>query len=134
MDDVPVIMSFSFALVIATYSILISSATASILSFSEITILGMGLYLILVSISVYSAPIPSSLCKTTDAPESVLLKYPPQPDKNTTGNSSPLLLCMVIILTPSDASPLAVSSSTSFLSIFSIYLIKSKSPLKLILS
>ena len=128
---VPVINSFSLALVIATYRILISSLILSRIIFLE-TALFIIVWLFVLSLTRTTlVPIPSSLSITTSPAASLLFIFLPIPVRITTGNSRPLLLWILITRTrlsfspSSDASPI----STSNFFIRSMYLKKLNNPL-----
>ena len=92
-----VMISFSFALVSATYKTLISSLNTSLLIFSAMMLRCTVVILILLSVSIYFIPIPTSGSTTRPSFVSLRLNLVPSADTKHTGNSSPLLLCMLII-------------------------------------
>ena len=113
----PVSISFSFALVSATYKTRSSSPWFSIpISFSRIFLINPGLR-ILFSVSIWSRPIPCSGWRIRRLRVSCLLNCLPVPLTKTTGNSSPLLLWMLMIRTTSSFS-LVISASPKSTSYF----------------
>ena len=82
---------------------------------------------------MYLGPNPNSECINMLLFKSVKLNQFPVPHKNTTGNSSPLLLCILIILITSSFSPnnFGAPISLLFLVTLSIKFIKLYNPLKL---
>ena len=133
---VPVIINFSFALVSATYSTLISSDITSFFDFIFIASLVNVGYSICFSLSLYFIPNPSSWCNNIDSFKSLKLNFFPVSDKNTTGNSRPLLLWILIILITLSFSPITLAADKSPLFVFnlSIKLMKLYNPLKLAFS
>ena len=132
----PVIISFSFALVKATYNILISSDNVSSLILFFIASLAKVLYEFLFFKLTKSGPKPSSSWNNIELLKSIKLNCFPIPQVNTIGNSRPLLLCILMILTTSSFSPRIFAlpiSPEDFRSLL-INVIKLNNPLKLVLS
>ena len=129
----PTIINFSFGLVNATYKTLISSDTASLLAFIASAFLARVLNSICLSESIYCGPSPKSWSSNIFSFKSCILNCFPTPANITTGNSSPLLLWILIILTTSSFSPIIFAEVKSSLLnfILSIKLIKLNNPLKL---
>ena len=129
----PTIISFSFGLVSATYRTLISSETASFLAFIARAFFASVLYSICFSEFIYWGPNPKSWSSSIFSFKSLKLNCFPVPASITTGNSNPLLLWIVIILTTSSFSPIIFADFKSSLLkfILSMKLMKLYNPLKL---
>ena len=132
----PVIYSFSFALVNATYKILCSSESVSCFIFNLIASLAMLEYLIFLVVSIIVGPKPISWCSKILSFKSCILNFLWELHKNTTGNSSPLLLWILMILITSSFSPISFAEAKSPFCFFSLSIncIKLNNPLKLAFS
>ena len=130
---IPVIIIFSFALVRATYKIRISSDKVSLCDFILIASFAKVLYSILLSSSINFGPNPISWWNNIGSFKSLKLNPFPVPHRKTTGNSSPLLLWILIILTTSSFSPIILAEDISLLVLWTLSMkfIKLYSPLKL---
>ena len=60
-------------------------------------------------VSTHARPAPSSACSSSGALWLRVLIFRPMPSTITTGNSRPLLLCVVMMRTTSSLSPMALA-------------------------